>query len=485
MGSSLGLGELWPWLLALAVPLVQATTAVHVLLRKRDVRAAVGWMGLIWLAPIVGTVLYVMFGVNRIQRKARTLRSGTDRYGDLRGAGACGQPELEARLGAEGTHLAGLVPLGDRVTDRPLLSGNLVLPLVDGDEAYPSMLEAIGRAKTSVTLLSYIFDNDAAGKQFLTALAAAVERSVDVRVLIDDVGSRYSVPPMVGALRRAGVRVERFMPTVFHPRLPYLNLRNHRKIMVVDGRTAFTGGMNIREEFWAALEPAHVARDLHFRIEGPVVSEIQEVFAEDWTFTTGERLEGERWFPAPEATGPTIARGISDGPDIDYEKLENMLLGAVGAARHSVRILTPYFLPDHSLVRTLCVAAQRGVEVDVLLPEKGNLALVQWASTALLPQVLEKGVRVYASPEPFDHSKLMIVDGAWVLLGSANWDPRSLQLNFEFNVECYDPELGERLERLFVTRRSAASEVTLDEIEGRPLPTKLRDSFARLFSPYL
>lgn len=485
MGSSTGIGELWLWVLALAVPLIQISAAVHVLLRKRDVRAAVGWMGLIWFAPIIGSVVYVLFGINRIQRKAKALRSGADRYEGVPGDGSYRKSDLEARLGPERRHLAGLVPLGDRVTDRPLLTGNLVMPLVDGDEAYPAMLEAIGAAKMSITLLSYIFDNDHAGKQFLAALAAAVERGVEVRVLIDDVGSRYSVPPMVGALRRAGVRVARFMPTKFHVRLPYLNLRNHRKIMVVDGSIAFTGGMNIREEFWAAANPDHFARDLHFRIEGPVVGEIQEVFAEDWTFTTDEWLEGERWFPSLDAAGSTIARGISDGPDVDYEQLENMLLGAVGTARESVRILTPYFLPDHSLVRTLCIAAQRGVEVDVLLPEKGNLAMVQWASTALQPQVLEKGVRVYASPEPFDHSKLMVVDGTWVLLGSANWDPRSLQLNFEFNVECYDPELGERMERLFVERRTAAREVTLEEVEGRPLPIKLRDSFMRLFSPYL
>lgn len=485
MGTSVGIGELWPWLLALAIPLIQGSAAVHVLLRKRDVRAAVGWMALIWLAPIIGTVLYVLFGINRIQRKARALRSAPGGYAGVVGAGFCLKSDLEARLGPGKRHLAGLVPLGDRITDRPLLTGNVVVPLVDGDEAFPAMLEAIDAASVSVSLQSYIFDNDRAGKRFLAALAAAVERGVEVRVLIDDVGSRYSVPPMVGALRRAGVRVERFMPTVFRARMPYLNLRNHRKIMVVDGRIAFTGGMNIREEFWTSGSPDHFARDLHFRIEGPVVGEIQEVFAEDWTFTTGERLEGERWFPPLEAAGSAIARGISDGPDIDYEKLESMLLGAVGVARESVRILTPYFLPDHLLVRTLCIAAQRGVEVDILLPAKGNLAMVQWASTALLPQVLEKGVRVHASPEPFDHSKLMIVDGTWVLLGSANWDPRSLQLNFEFNVECYDPELGERMERLFLERREAAHSVTLEEVEGRPLPIKLRDSFARLFSPYL
>lgn len=485
MDSSVGIGELWPWLLALAVPLIQGAAAVHVLLRKRDVRAAVGWMGLIWLVPIIGTALYLLLGINRIKRKARARRSASGVYAGVVGAESCGKSDLEARLGPDKQHIAGLVPLGDRITERPLLAGNVVVPLVDGDEAYPAMLEAIDAATVSVSLQSYLFDNDRAGKRFLTALAAAVERGVEVRVLIDDVGSRYSVPPMVGALRRADVCVERFMPTLLRARVPYLNLRNHRKIMVVDGCIAFTGGLNIREEFWASESPDHFARDLHFRIEGPVVSEIQEVFAEDWTYTTGERLEGELWFPPLDAAGSTIARGIIDGPDIDFEKLENMLLGAVGVARESVRILTPYFLPDESLVRTLCIAAQRGVEVDVLLPAKGNLAMVQWASTALLPQVLEKGVRVHASPEPFDHSKLMIVDGTWILLGSANWDPRSLQLNFEFNVECYDPELGERMERLFLERRETAHTVTLEEVEGRPLPIKLRDSFARLFSPYL
>jgi cardiolipin synthase len=233
------------------------------------------------------------------------------------------------------------------------------------------------------------------------------------------------------------------------------------------------------------VDPDHFAHDLHFRLEGPVVPEIQEVFAEDWTFTTRERLEGGVWFPTPLPAGRTLARGISDGPDIDFEKLETVLLGALSVARNSVRVITPYFLPDPALLSALNVAALRGVCVEVILPGKGNLSLVQWASTAQFDQLLEKGVHIFAAPQPFDHSKLMVVDGCWTLLGSANWDPRSLQLNFEFNVECYDVELGAAMDALFEERRGASNPITLEALRGRSFLVKVRDGVARLFSPYL
>lgn len=477
--------DLWPLAVAVAVPAIQVTAAVHVVLRKRDVRAAVGWMGLIWLVPVVGSVLYALLGINRIQRKARALRPEPAGYEGWIPEAPAGPEQVVAHVGSAHRNVARIVTLGDRVTGRPLLAGNSVEPLVDGDRAYPEMLDAIERAEVSVTLLSYIFDNDGVGGRFREGLRKAVRRGAEVRVLIDDVGAQYSTPSMVRSLKRAGVPVARFMPTVLHWRMPYFNLRNHRKILVVDGRVAFTGGMNIRDEYWRGGDSDHFARDLHFRIEGPAVGEIQEVFAEDWTFATGERLEGREWFPRLDSAGSVLARGISDGPDVDYEKLETMLLGALGTARSSVRVVTPYFLPDPALIKALNLAAQRGVQVEVLVPEKGNLAPVQWASTAQLDQVLEKGVRVFASPPPFDHSKLMVVDGAWTLLGSANWDPRSLQLNFEFNVECYDRSLGRRMDALFQERADAAREVTLEELRARSLPVRIRDGTARLFSPYL
>ncbi len=475
----------WPALLALAIPVAQASAAYHLIIRRRDVRSAAGWMGLIWLAPVIGVVLYALFGINRIKRKARSVRAGGSDYKAwIPDPGEQGDA-LRAHLGDQWRHLLRLAPLGDRVTGRPLLGGCSIQPLVNGAQAYTAMLEAIDKAERSITLLSFIFDADRVGRRFAEALGQAVDRGVDVRVLIDAVGARYSVPRMAGHLKRHGVRVAHFMPALFPWRTPYVNLRNHRKIMVVDGHVAFTGGMNIRAEFWPESADEYGARDLHFKVEGPVVCEIQEAFAEDWTFTTGERLEGTLWFPRPEPTGSSMARGIRDGPDIDFENIQLMLMGALSVARSSVRIITPYFLPDQQLISALNVCAMRGVQVEVILPAKSNQKLVQWACNAQLDQMLERGVRVFASPDPFDHSKLTLVDACWVLFGSANWDPRSLQLNFEFNVEAYDPPMAAQLGELFRERREASREVTLEELASRPVPVKVRDGVARLFSPYL
>nr|ALS91682.1 bac_cardiolipin: cardiolipin [uncultured bacterium] len=233
------------------------------------------------------------------------------------------------------------------------------------------------------------------------------------------------------------------------------------------------------------MHPAHPIEDHHFRLEGPVVAHLQEVFADDWAFSTDEVLEGELWFPKIEPAGRALARGISAGPDGDLDKLRLTLEGALACAETSVCILTPYFLPDAPLIAALNVAALRGVEVDIILPEANNLALVKWASTALLWQVLQRGCRVWMSPPPFDHTKLMLVDRAWTLFGSGNWDPRSLRLNFEFDVECYDSVLAERLYTWMAVKRERARAITLADVDGRILPVRLRDGVARLLTPYL
>jgi len=247
----------------------------------------------------------------------------------------------------------------------------------------------------------------------------------------------------------------------------------------------FTGGMNIRVGHCLQRQPPHPVQDLHFRVKGPVVTQLQEVFTDDWLFTTGEALRGDSWFPKTESAGPVLARGVPDGPDENFEKLLWTLLGALSIARHSVRILTPYFLPDPVVVSALNLASMRGVQVDIILPARSNLPFILRASRAMWSHVLQHGCRVWLTPPPFDHSKLMLVDGCWVLLGSANWDPRSLRLNFEFNVECYDVGLARRLDQLFEAKRNAAHPVTMEEVDGRSLAARLCDGAARLLTPYL
>lgn len=471
--------EIWPYVAGALSLFLSLLTSSHIVLTKSDNRSAVGWVGLVWLAPVVGAVLYVMFGINRIRRR------GMERTGQMLVAPtALTRPE-EFKLPAERAHLMPLTHLVDRVSGRALTSGNSIVPLRNGDEAYPAMVEAIDSARESVALATYIFDNRIAGAMIQDALARALERGVAVRVLIDSVGARYSWPPIIRSLRRRGIQVARFEPTFLPWRMPYMNLRNHRKILVVDGRIGFTGGMNIREGSLLGSNPRNPVRDLHFKVEGPVVAHLMATFADDWGFTAREELHGSMWYPELEAEGPVIARGISDGPDLNFDKARYTILGALACAQSSVRIITPYFVPDSRIISALSVTALRGVQVDILLPEKNNLALVQWASTAQLWQVLRWGCRVFYSPPPFDHSKLMVVDGAWAFLGSTNWDSRSLRLNYEFDIECYGEALMAHLTTLVDEKFETARRVTLAEVDGRGLHVKLRDGIARLAAPYL
>jgi cardiolipin synthase len=243
--------------------------------------------------------------------------------------------------------------------------------------------------------------------------------------------------------------------------------------------------MNIRAGHRLDPPSRHPVRDLHFEIHGPVVAQLQECFISDWEFATGELLAGKLWFPTIQPHGPALCRGIPDGPDSRRDMIRFTLLAAINAAQRSLTVVTPYFLPDVTLITALNVAAMRGVHVSILLPEKNNLALVQWASTAQLWQVLERGCEVYLTKPPFDHTKIVLVDDAWSFVGSANWDARSLRLNFEFNVECYDLDLAANLNELIRTKLSTAKKITLKDVDSRPLLIRVRDGIARLATPYL
>lgn len=474
------LSQFWPHLVAGFDFLAALLASIHALLNKRDTRAATLWMAIVWIIPVIGPTLYLALGVNRIRRRAvslgvhKTLSRSTAENDD-------------GLLHDQSPHLQMLARVVSRVLARPLASGNAIQPLINGDEAFPAMLSAIESAQKSISLVTYIFDNDASGKQFVAALGRAIARGVEVRVLVDAAGTRYSWPPITRPLRRNKIPFAKFLPaSLFAPwRVATINLRNHRKSLVVDGKVAFTGGLNIRHGNVLSANPKRPVQDLHFQVKGPLVAQLQEAFANDWAFTTREMLDGEIWFPDLPEPGNTIARVIMDGPDGDFEKLRWTLLAALAEAQTSVQILTPYFLPDIALVTALNLAALRGVRVDIILPEKNNLPYVDWASRAMWWQVLERGCRIWLTPPPFDHSKLMIVDGQWVLLGSANWDARSLRLNFELNVECYDRDFAGKMESVIQQKLRNAKRITLAGADARTGPAKIRDALLRLFSPYL
>lgn len=388
--------------LAVAIP-----TAGHAVIYKRDPRSATLWVLLIALLPLGGSLLYGLFGINRYQRRARRLFPGADP--------AVRQDLAPTMPQAVSAPFAGLAHLVGRATGQSLTSGNRIEPLVDGEQAYPAMLAAIESARHSVALASYIFDSQGIGAQFVDALRRAHERGVQVRVLIDDVYARWTPRSAYRALQRAGVPAATFNPTLIPARLHGAHLRNHRKLLVIDGETGFTGGMNIFSPYWRPDAPGQACHDLHFRLRGPVVAHLMRCFTDDWCDTTGERLSKGFWGEPP------------------------------------------------------ATADEQGTS---------------WAR-AHYWQVLEHGVRIFERPGPFDHSKLMLVDGAWCCLGSANWDARSLRLNFEFNVEVYDTALSTRLSSLFDAARDASGEISAKALRARPLAIRLRDGLARLFTPIL
>ena len=286
------LREFWQYGVAALTLVLSVVASGHALLYKHDSRAAVAWVGLVWLTPLVGAVLYFIFGVNRIHRRAVDLRGQLDPYRHDIAVAPCDSARMEDHLPNGVRHLAPIARVVGVVARRALLPGNRVTPLVNGDNAFPAMLEAIAGAQESIALSTYIFDRDEAGLAFAEALGEAVRRGVDVRVLIDATGTRYSWPSILGVLRREKVPHARFLPAFPLWQLMSMNLRNHRKLLVIDGHTGFTGGMNIRAGNLLLRKPRSPVQDIHFRVEGPVVAHLQEVFADDWNFTTRESLRG-------------------------------------------------------------------------------------------------------------------------------------------------------------------------------------------------
>lgn len=460
-------------------------TAAHALLNKReDPRATLGWVAVCLLFPFIGPVLYFLFGINRIQSSARKLQ----------------RPAAPARLHehSPGSNYSSLSPcsvsaalfplarLADSVSEKPLVSGNRIEPLCNGEQAYPAMLNAIDSASHSLLLATYIFESNDTGRQFVEALARAVERRVDVRVMVDGIGELYSFPWISQLLKKRRVPVARFLPPRLLPPELRINLRNHCKICVADERIGFTGGMNIGDRHLVSRteNKARVA-DIHFQVTGPVVAQMVEVFLEDWRLVTGDKRSLAASPSASHGGGTALCRTITDGPDKELDRLAMIMGEAVSSACHRIDIMTPYFLPPRELIRALQAASLRGVEVNVILPERNNLPVVHWATRNVLPELLEQGVRIFYQPPPFAHTKLFVVDDQYAHIGSANLDTRSLRLNFELAIEIYDQSFAKRIAAYYRRIQERSRIVTPEELWKRHLATRIRDALAWLFSPYL
>jgi cardiolipin synthase len=449
-------------------------TAGHALMNKRDPRSAWAWITACWLFPLAGSVFYLLFGINRIERRARR------ELGPAPGRHAAAGEPLPDVAGGLPEEVRELVRLGRIMTGRPLVGGNAVTPLHNGEQAYPDMLAGIARAQRTIWIESYIFDRGEVAAAFAGALGAAQKRGVQVRVLLDGVGTWRGSG--IALLEQQGVRVARFLPLRAWPPMLHVNLRNHHKLMTIDGAVAWTGGMNVADGHFVTRGREGIA-DLHFRIEGPVVPQLEAVFAEAWRFAAKESLA-----PCETAVaerGETFCRAITDGPNDAVDRLQLVLLAAIANAHRRICIMTPYFIPTPELSGALQSAALRGVEIDIVLPRRSDQWWVDCATRRWLTQLVGRMVKVWYQPPPFAHTKLFLMDDYYALVGSANLDPRSLRLNFELVVEVYDAQCVRALRRHFDEVRAVSHEITVDWLRRRSLPVRLRDAVCWLFSPYL
>jgi cardiolipin synthase len=443
--------------------------SIHALLTKPDPRSAFSWIVLCWLFPLGGALFYGLFGINRVRTRARQLR------------GQLSNPRIPVRVSTDAAPPDHLMRIGDAVTQWARIPGNLVESLENGENAFPPMLAAIAAAEHTVWLATYIFETDPVGQQFIRALAAAVARGVHVCVLVDGVGEWYSRPHAVPELRRAGVKAQRFLPPRLWPPRLSINLRNHRKLLLVDGKVGFLGGMNIGGREVGKPGTRRMA-DLHFKVRGPVVQQLGESFRIDWLFAAREALSVPE---APPACGEGVCRVITEGPDEDSDKLLSVIVGAVSMAREQLLIMTPYFIPPAELTSALQSAALRGVDVTLVLPERSNLRYVDWASRRWLQPLVDRGVRVLLQPAPFAHTKLLVMDGIYAQIGSANLDPRSLRLNFEIALEVYDPATCRRLAQYIIAARDRSQLLAVATLASIGFWERARNSLFWLLSPYL
>lgn len=460
------------------------------LTEKRQPTATLAWIQAVLFLPAVGILLYLVFGTTRAKRVAaeatharRAVAGVVERH---RLDEQCGVPDDAAE-----TRRRTLLRLGDRLASLPATRSNHAEMLVDGRETYASLAAAIDGAEHHVHVEFYVIKPDRTGEALRELLVRKARTGVEVRVLYDAIGSISLPDEFWDPLEEAGGRTAIFSPigrlVNRFRRDDRVDFRNHRKIVVVDGRIGFTGGINVGREYLGLDPEMGNWRDTHVRLTGPSVVGLQRTFAEDWFATTDELLDDATYFPEPHEQhyGDAVVQVIDSGPDRTWSAIEHLYLQSIALAEDVVWITSPYFIPSQAIERVLVGAALRGVDVRLLVPEKSDNRIVNWASSSWYRDLLEAGVRVYLYQSGFVHAKTMVVD-RWVgTIGSANLDTRSFDLNFELNVFLQDERFADQLRAQFEEDLSQAREWTLADEARVGFGLRILRALARLASPLM
>lgn len=470
----------------------------HLTRTRRDPVAAMLWIMVTWTLPVIGFFIYLSFGINRVAAKTWKTESSNLKFYTERSARESEELPLNywrsirAAVSRQPEHPVACEidkTIASQLTDHPLLGGNKIDLLITGDEAFPRMMEAIAAARHHIHLQSFIIGNDQLGRRMMALIAEKARSGVQVRVLYDRFGStlavftglffRYRGTPN---LQVAGWTTARLLKRQFQ-----INLRNHRKVLIVDGKVAFTGGINVQAEHTTRGELPPI-RDYHVVLTGPIVSELQYTFLRDWYYITEEdpeRLLCAEHFPGLEPVGDVPIRLINGGPATELDEICDSLFACLVSAQKSILAVTPYLVPTEDIIQALRNAALRGIDVRIVVPEKNNHFYAGWAGRAFYEELLASGVRVYERQPPFMHAKGLIIDDAVAMIGTANFDVRSLKLNYETNLMVYEPEFINKLKQVMLEEIAMSRELNLTDWRNRPLTQKMKENACSLLTPIL
>jgi cardiolipin synthase len=467
---------------------------LHSLRRRRNASATLLWIFIAWSFPVAGPILYLSFGIDRVHD--RGLKKFLTNQSLLSARAASQKSTPFAYWNSPATvpdsndlqHSMNRI-LNTLLPDHPVHAGNRIAAIDSGTNAYPQMLAAIRKAKHHIHLQSYIIGTDTISREFMEALAERAAAGVHVRLLYDRFGS--TLAHLTGFFRKytrnKQIQVAGWTQANPLKRQLQINLRNHRKVLVIDGNLAFFGGINLHDENAASARGGPI-RDYHFRVEGPLVQELQYSFLRDWHFITAENPEtllSPEHFPQPGPAGNTTARLINSGPSTSKDVAVETFFNAITLAQNQILAVTPYFVPPDEILRALHSAALRGVDVRLIVPQKNNHRYAGLAARALYEDLLSVGVRIYERHPPFIHAKAMVIDSELSLIGTANLDNRSLKLNYETTAAVYGPDFADILKNMIHQDIGFSDEIVLEKWRKRPASQRLLENLSLLMAPVL
>ncbi|MBN1822096.1 MAG: cardiolipin synthase [Prolixibacteraceae bacterium] len=467
--------------------LTSIAIAVIIVLEKRSPFKTAAWILVLVLIPVLGLIFYLFFGQDYRKRKIFS-RKGLFELGKLRiliskQLRQINKKNFNFHQVPEGNEK--LISLLLKNSNALLTTGNKAKILNNADATFNEIFASIEKAKHHIHLEYYIIENDEIGNRLKQLLIKKRREGVEVRIIVDDVGSWGLKKKFFRSLISEGIEIYPFMKVRFPRLTSKLNFRNHRKIAIIDGKTGFTGGINFADRYLKGIKKIGLWRDTHLKIEGDAVACLQVIFAADWFFVSGQNIEGKNYYtPFTEGQGIPI-QIASSGPDSDWESIGQAFFSAIAGATKSVYITTPYLIPPQYILSALKTAALGGIDVQIIIPEKSDARFSKWCSFSFVQELLEAGVRMFFYQGGFIHSKLLMVDSALCSIGTTNLDFRSIETNFEVNAFIYDESFTKKLERFYKDDVAKSREIFLDEWQKRKLYKKIQESFAHMFSPLL